>query len=498
MTRRFRAGTLVALLAFLVAPASAWAQAAVGASPAPNADTELRRLDVKAKLWTGDFDSMLERRMLRVRVPFSRSLYFNDNGHERGLSAETVRGFEKWLNGKYAQKLANRPLTVFIRPKHRDELLTGVAGGLADIAVGNLTMTPERLDVVDFVLIPGNPSVNEVVATGPTSPALASVDDLAGKTVHVRRSSSYFESLEALNQRFANEGRPLVKIVFAPENLEDEDLLEMLDAGILEMVVVDDWKGKMWAQVLPDIQVNEQVVLRAGSRIGWAIRKGSPKLAAEILAYFKAEDRKGDILARMNRYMQRVKRLKNPTEASARNRYNLLHALFDQYGQKYRFDPLMLAAQGYQESRLDQEARSPVGAVGVMQVMPATGKELQVGDIHKVEPNIHAGAKYMDQLMTKFFPDAHFDALNRTLFAFASYNAGPGAITRMREGAVKVGLDPNVWFDNVEIITARKIGSETTTYVRNIYKYYVAYALLKEAQAEELKAREELSPVGKD
>jgi membrane-bound lytic murein transglycosylase MltF len=124
-----------------------------------------------------------------------------------------------------------------------------------------------------------------------------------------------------------------------------------------------------------------------------------------------------------------------------------------------------------------------------MQLMPQTGAELKVGDIKNIEPNIHAGAKYMDQLMTRYLADADFDEINRTLFAFACYNAGPGNIVRMRKEAEKRGLNPNVWFNNVELVTAEKIGIETTTYVRNIYKYYVAYRLLLDVEQAQEKAR---------
>jgi membrane-bound lytic murein transglycosylase MltF len=157
----------------------------------------------------------------------------------------------------------------------------------------------------------------------------------------------------------------------------------------------------------------------------------------------------------------------------------------------------MLAAQGYQESQLQQEARSPVGAIGVMQLMPTTGTEMKVGDIHVIEPNIHAGAKYMDLLMTKYFPDAQFSEGNRPLFAFASYNTGAGNIARMRKEAAKRGLDPDKWFNNVEVVVAEKIGLETTTYVRNIYKYYVSYRLSMEAQAARRKALDELNAASK-
>ena len=154
----------------------------------------------------------------------------------------------------------------------------------------------------------------------------------------------------------------------------------------------------------------------------------------------------------------------------------------------------MLAAQGYQESTLDQNKTSAVGAIGVMQLMPATGETLKVGDIRVTESNIHGGAKYMDQLMTQYFKDAKFDEQNRTLFAFASYNAGPGNISRMRTEAQKRGLDPDKWFNNVENVTAEKIGIETTTYVRNIFKYYVSYKLTQEAKETEAKLRGQVAP----
>ena len=209
----------------------------------------------------------------------------------------------------------------------------------------------------------------------------------------------------------------------------------------------------------------------------------------------KADLTKGVITGRVKQYMQRVKQIKDSTGTEEWKRFEQTLELFEKYGKQYNFDPLMLAAQGFQESQLNQDAKSHVGAVGVMQIMPATGKELKVGDIRITEPNIHAGAKYMDQLMTKYFPDAGFDEVNRTLFAFASYNAGPGNISKMRKAAEKGGLDPDQWFNNVEIVTAQKIGIETTTYVRNIYKYYVAYKLMKEAQEAGQRARERMTPV---
>ena len=311
----------------------------------------------------------------------------------------------------------------------------------------------------------------------------------------MRKASSYYDSLQKQNERFRRDGKPEIQLILVPDSLEDEDMMEMLDAGLIEVMVVDDWKAHMWAQVLPKLKVRRDLVLRANAKTGWAIRKDSPKLTAEIDDFFRNWAMKQGVADyRMNVYMKKVKELKDPTASAEYKRFMETLALFEKYGKKYGFDPLMLAAQGYQESQLNQSARSHVGAIGVMQIMPATGAEMKVGDITVTESNIHAGTKYMDQLMTRYFPDAKFSEGNRPLFAFASYNCGPGNVSKSRKEAAKRGLDPDKWFNNVELVVAEKIGTETTTYVRNIYKYYVAYRLTLDAQAGGERARGQVVP----
>jgi len=467
------------------------------ATEPPAAPKKPRAIPLVVREFKGDFDAMVEARRIRILVPYSRTLYFNDKGRERGLTADFARDFERYINQKYEKQLGKRPITVVIIPTTRDKLLTNVVDGLGDIAAGTLTATDESRKIVDFFIPPNMISVSEIVLTGPKSPAINSADDLSGTTVHVRKSSSFYESLVALNDRFKKEGKSAVTLVLVPDALEDEDMMEMLNAGVLQAIVSDDLLAKMWAQVLPKIKINEGAVVRSGGQWGWVIRKNSPKLQ-EILGetYLNAVKKVNPIAARLAQYNKRIKQLQNPTGSEEYQRFESTLALFRKYGEQYGFDPLMLAAQGYQESQLNQEAKSGVGAVGIMQLMPATGAELKVGDIKLAEPNIHAGTKYMDQLMTKYFPDAKFSERDRSLFAFASYNAGPGKIARMRKEAVKRDLDSDVWFNNVELVTAEKIGIETTRYVRNIFKYYVAYKLMLDIQAEQKKAREAVQQGG--
>jgi membrane-bound lytic murein transglycosylase MltF len=478
----------VSACGFLLGATAALAQAPE-ATPAPTAP--VRQLAIANKPWTGDLDKLLQRRMIRVLAPYSRTLYFIDRGRERGITADLVREFEQYLNQKH--KTGKRPITVYLVPTTRDKLLQNVADGLGDLAVGNLTVTAERARQVDFVVQPGR-TVREIVVTGAKAGPIASLDALAGLTVHVRKSSSYYESLVELNERLREEGKPEVALKLVPDALEDEDMMEMANAGLIDVMVVDDWKAKVWAQILQRIQVREDLVLRNEGAIGWGVRKGSPQLEAAILDFYKVAKGRASYEYRLAQMMRRVKQIQDPTKSADWKRFEQLQALFRRYGEKYGFDPLMLIAQGYQESGLDQKAKSHVGAIGVMQLMPATGAEMKVGDIKIVEANIHAGAKYMDMLMSKYFPDAHFSEGNRPLFAFASYNCGPGNVSRMRKEAERRGLDPDKWFNHVEVVVAEKIGAETTTYVRNIYKYYVTYKLTLEMQETQRKAREALAP----
>jgi membrane-bound lytic murein transglycosylase MltF len=351
-------------------------------------------------------------------------------------------------------------------------------------------VTPERLKLADFAN-PGMKNVSEVVVSGPASEPVASADDLSGKEVFVRKGSIYHESVEKLNADLAKRGKAPAKLKFAPDALEDEDLLEMTNSGLVQYVVVDDYLARFWASVLPALKVNTNAVLRSGGEIAWAIRKDSPLLKAE-LNEFLAKHAQGSATYNMlfQKYLKNTKFVKNAASEAEMRKFRQMAEFFKTYSDKYDMDYLLMAAQGFQESQLNQEVKSKVGAVGVMQVMPETGKELQVGDITQLEPNIQAGVKYMRFMIDKYFEKEPMDRVNKGLFAFAAYNAGPGRIQGLRKEAAKRGLDPNVWFGNVESVASEKIGRETVTYVSNIYKYYVAYTLVMDSMTERQKQKE--------
>ena len=473
------------LLGGLIAPAPAPGQATA---------SQPTTLAIPSQKWIGDLDGMIQRRQVRVLVVYSKTFYFIDKGTQRGATYDIFRAFEDELNKKLKKKHV-RVHIVFV-PVSRDELLPALLEGRGDVAAANLTITRERQKLVDFT-DPIFGGVSEVVVTGPQSPEVKTLDDLAGQEVFVRPSSSYHESLIGLNERFRAEAKPEVRITPAPESLEDEDLLEMLNAGLIGVTIVDSHKAEFWRQIFEGIVVHPEVAVRTGGEIAWAIRKDSPKLRAELDA-FSATRKAGTAFGNeiFRRYLKNTKYVKNAASEAELKKFKDLIQCFRQYGKAYSLDWLLMAAQGYQESRLDQGVRSPVGAIGVMQVMPATGKELEVGDIHQVEPNIHAGVKYLRFMIDQYYKDEPMDELNKGLFAFASYNAGPARIRGLRREAEKRGLNPNVWFNNVELVAAEKIGRETVTYVSSIYKYYIAYTLLQGEYAERQEARQKLQEAG--
>ena len=449
--------------------------------PPSGLETELPPsvLEAVLKPFTGDLDTLVRRRVVRVGVTFNRTFYFIDRGVQRGIAYEYGQLMEARLNQHFHTRSGNRIHLIFL-PLPREMLLPALIDGKVDLVAAQVPVTPELQKSVAFSN-PTRMNVNQILVTGPGGPPIASVADLAGKEVFARTFGGYLQSLVALNEKFMAEAKPLMVIRNAPANLEDDDLLEMVNAGLIPAVVVDDYLAAFWKKVFPDLIVHDSIVLRSGGTLAIAVRKHNPQLLA-ALNTFMGKYGLGSAFGNQveRQYLVNASYAKRATDKAGRQRFLAVVALFRKYSDRYKVDFLLMAAQGYQESRLDHSARSPVGAIGIMQIMPETGKSLKVGDITQLEPNIHAGVKYMRTLRDRYFENEPMDDLNKALFTFACYNAGPGRVRQLRAEAEKRGLNPNVWFGNVEQIASERIGRETVTYVANIFKYYVAYRLVVE------------------
>ncbi len=444
-------------------------------------------LDLVTRPFLGDFESMAERRMIRAGVAYNRTHFFVEQGVQRGMTHAYLKEFERVVNA--TRRTRNMRIHVVFVPMARDELLPALVEGRVDIVAAQLTAIPERQALVDFSR-PIRRNVSEIVVTAPGTLPLTSVEDLSGREVFVRPSSSYHASLLTLNARFEKEGKQAVLIIAAPESLEDDDLLEMVNAGLVEMTIVDDYLAEFWAQVFTDMVVYRDAVLRTGGNVALAFRKNSPQLEAQANDFIRQHavgTTFGNIINR--RYLQSTRFVVPATASAERAKFDSVQSLFHRYGEQYQLDELLLMALGFRESRLDQTVRSPVGAIGVMQLTPATGQWLGIGDIRQIEPNIHAGVHYLRYLI-----DSHIgngpDELNRGLLAVASYNAGPNRIRQLRREAERRGLDPDVWFANVEQLVSARIGRETVAHVSHVFKYYIAYRLAAENAARRARDRE--------
>jgi membrane-bound lytic murein transglycosylase MltF len=446
------------------------------AQPAASGDEDLPPL-VKTP-WKGDLDEMANRRLVRVLVPFRRPEFFYMEGRPAGILHEVFRELEKVLNTKYKTTAANR-IIVGLLPTAVDRLRERMEGGYGDIAAASISISDTHKEIMDFT-IPTVTGLKIIVVTGPGAPELKSVEDLSGKEVWVMPQSRLKKDLEDLNAKLKAQGKAPARIREADSVLEPGDVMELVNTGLYPIALMQSLTAEFWAQVFDNIKPRKDLALAEDVELGWAIQKGTPQLKAFLDEFIKTHGMGtsfGNTV--MRRYLKEAKYVKNATDENEMKKFQATLPYFKKYSKQYNLDYLLMAAQGYQESRLDQSVKSRVGAVGIMQVLPSTaaGAPVKIPNIETEENNIHAGARLMHFLIEDYFNEPGLDLRNRMLFAMASYNAGPAKIARCRTLAKDMGYDPNKWFNNVEVAAAKTIGRETTQYVANIYKYYVAYRL---------------------
>ena len=429
----------------------------------------------QANSYKEDLDGLLKRRYIRVLTTLNQTNFFLHHGRFFGYEYEIVKGWEKELNtGKKGKDL--HTVVEFI-PVNRDELIAKLVAGYGDIAAAGLTITDSRRRLADFTT-PYLTGIDEVIVTHKQAFKPRTIEDLAGRRVFVRKSSSYYESLTALNKKLRKSGKRPVKIIAADENLETEDILELVNTGAVEFTVSDSHIANIWTGIFSNLVIHKELKLRSGGEIAWMVRKDSPKLKASLNAFLK-QRQKGTLLGNIyfERYYEKNAWINNPLSSNRDKTLLKYKKLLKKYADRYGFDWQLLAALAYQESRFDHTQKNKSGAVGLMQVLPSTGKDKNIGirNVHLLENNIHAGVKYLAFLKNKYFNDVRIRPRDQVRLALAAYNAGPGKIQRVRAKTKQMGLDPNRWFRNVELATLKMVGQETVRYVSNINKYYVIY-----------------------
>ena len=446
----------------------------------PSTSSDIVSLPMGFTRDTSDLDGMVKRRQIRALIILNPIGFFYDKGQPRGAIYEALEEFQKFANQKL--KTGKLPVQVTFIPMRADQVQKALAEGIGDIVANGIVVTPEREKLVAFST-PVLTDVKQIVVTGPNFGTVSTLEDLGGKEVYVNPITTYYQNLQAVNETLKKSGKPPIVIKSADKNLTDDDLVQMVNADLIPATVTIQQRADLWSKVLPNVHAHPELTIATGQSLAWAMRKNNPQLKAlvdEFLASHAVGTSFGNTLLR--RYLQNTKWVKKSTSSAEMKKFQTNVALFKQYAGEYDFDFLMIAAQAYQESLIDQSKRNPSGAVGIMQVIPkyAAASPINIPNVTTAEPNIHAGVKMLRNIDDTYFNDPKIDRLNKTLFVFASYNAGPNRIARLRKQAPALGLDPNVWFGNVELVAAKEIGQETVTYVSNIYKYYVAYTLALE------------------
>ncbi len=435
-------------------------------------------LPVNFQRHTGDLDAIVKRGNIRALVLYSRSSFFYVDGRPAGLNYEALSDFQQFVNQKLHTRQQVQVMFIPVRP---DQLETYLTEGIGDLVAYPVIVTLARQQRVAFTL-PLETGVKQIVVTGKSFGPVSSLQDLSGKKIFVNPLTTYYDNLQKVSDSLVKQGKAPILIEKADENLKDEDLMEMVNAGILPATVTITSRAKLWANVFHDITPHPDVVIADEQDLAWAVRKDNPKFKALLDEWVKthaAGTSFGNTL--MRRYLQSAKYITNPTSEEQIKKFNELAGFFKTYSSEYGFDYLMVIAQGYQESMLNQAARNG-GAVGIMQVEPSTAAAppISIPDVMTAQNNIHAGVKVLKTIADQYFSDPGIDPENRLLLTFAAYNCGPNRIAELRKEAPAQGLDPNKWFGNVELMVSQRVGQTTVQYVSNIYKYYIAYKLVVE------------------
>ncbi len=381
--------------------------------------------------FTDDLPGLKEQRRLRMITRNNAMTYFIHRGRQVGFEYELIKEF------------ANRHdlrLDIVIPESHAD-LLAYLNEGKGDVVAAAMTITEERRAQAAFTL-PYN-EVDELVVVRAEEDSIASLQDLAGRTIHVRQSSSFYTTLMALADSI--EG---LQVEPLPDSLETEDILADVEAGRYDITLCDS--------NLLDVELAYGRQLKAAfsikpTALGWAVRADNPALLAALNQYVKEE--KGGLFFNMmkKRYFKNkrtIAKAKDSLRVDLSGRLSPYDELVKKYAQQYGQDWRLITAQMYQESKFDPQATSWVGARGLMQIMPVTGRELGFTDLHDPEENIHAGVKYMSHLVNRFDPKIPMD--ERMRLALAAYNVGYGHVLDARRLARENGWNPDRWFGHVE------------------------------------------------
>ena len=455
---------------------------------------QLSRLNQTA---TDDLAEMLKRRTIRVLTTYAPSTYFIHEGRSYGFEFSLLKDFENYINRDLSKD--QMPTVLEFIPIPENLLLPCLQSGLGDIVAAGMRHAGSSKQLFDFTesYLQG---VSEVLVTHRRAPVVNSLADLSGRTIHVQNDWMESKTLRRIDARLLVKGQRRLRKITTNGYLASEDILELINQGVIDLSIVESHIARLWSAAHPDIVILEFPEISAHTPISWVVRKNNPEFKAYLDRFLQSHGH-GSLFGNIyyRRYFEATRWISNPLRPTDHGKFSRYVPLFRKYGSRYGFDWMLLAALAYQESQMENQRQSRSGAVGLMQVMPATASDanINIDNIRDPEQNVHAGTKYLALLRDVYFPAREFSPEERIHFILAAYNAGPSKISRCRRLAGRLGYDTGKWFGHTELAARRLIGNETVRYVSNVIKYFMAYSLghtmecLKQQQVEILKSRHE-------
>ena len=431
-------------------------------------------------VYKDDLTGIKNRQVLRVLTRNNAATYFVWRGQFLGFEYDLMKRFAD-THGLHLEMVV---------PNRWGDLIPTLNAGGGDLIAASMTITDaRRKQGVEFTS-PYNLVTEELVGRA-SEPELKDAKDLAGRTVVIRKSSSYWSTM----QQLIDDGIDF-RLEAAPDNMETEEIISRVASGEYDLTVSDS--HILSVELIWRSDIKPVLTLNGPVAHGWAVREDSPKLLAALNEFLEKEYRGRFYNYVYGKYFKNSDRILDHVashqEHAAKGNISPYDAQVQKYAEEYGFDWALIVAQMYQESRFDPQAESWAGARGLMQILPTTGELFGVQDLHAVDTSIHTGVRYLAWLQERFEPD--LTVQDRMWFTLAAYNAGLGHVRDARILARKMGWNPDRWFNNVDramlLLSRRSFyqlathgyarGKETVDYVRQIRDRYNAYIRLASAE----------------
>ncbi|HDS1737238.1 transglycosylase SLT domain-containing protein [Pseudomonas sp. BP8] len=418
-----------------------------------------------------DLAQIRSTKVLRVLVNQSRNSSGEIKGEPVGVEYHRLRALEHYLNGRERQ---GQIIKVKLIPRAKEQLLGALRRGEGDLAAPGELLDPSLVREVSSSA-PVVDQVSLVLVGRKGGRSFSRVEQLSGRTVALTTASGAGAVIQVLNQQLALRKRAPIKVEWVDPTLAVEDVLEMVQAGIYQLTVVERPIAQRWARVMPRLSVNTRLRLGQPQAVRWYVGRDASMLLATVdrfLAGYRAPENQD---AAFERIYRRQYRVHDPLARQDRQRLQAVRAVLQKHGQAQQIDWLNLAALAFKESTLNPAARGMGGAHGLMQITPAAAQRVGVSNTATVDGNVQASARYLALIRRKFFASAQLNERERMAFILAAYNLGPERVQAMRAEARRRGLNGNQWFFQTERIAMEQVGMGPVNFVNSVNKYFLAF-----------------------